>query len=215
MIVRLLAQDLNGVVVFILASSTVIDRSEMNGILDTFRQAAEWEGDIMTKVSTLMKENLIKTDMSLGRTSIKQKLIKQEASEIKNIFSMPRRSTLEDDDNGTLDEMDVSPNEEMLLVLSEKGYVKRMKPDTFNLQGRRTIGKSVGKLSVNDTMSDFLFMSSSLKDLCLEFKLLHPVLIKCYVIPSFGVKAITLEEDGLVSSALIIRFGKTIDVDFP
>ncbi|KAF5769506.1 putative DNA topoisomerase (ATP-hydrolyzing) [Helianthus annuus] len=83
-------------------------------------------------------------------------LIEQEASEIKNKFSTPRRSTLEDADNGLLDEMDVIPNEEMLLALSEKGYVKRMKPDTFNLQNRGTIGKSVGKLRVNDTMSDFL-----------------------------------------------------------
>lgn len=31
-----------------------------------------------------------------------------------------------------------------------------MKPDTFSLQNRGTIGKSVGKLRVNDAMSDFL-----------------------------------------------------------
>lgn len=31
-----------------------------------------------------------------------------------------------------------------------------MSPDTFNLQNRGTIGKSVGKLRVNDAMSDFL-----------------------------------------------------------
>ncbi|CAH1436783.1 unnamed protein product [Lactuca virosa] len=83
-------------------------------------------------------------------------VIEQEANEIKNKFSTPRRSTLEDADNGTLDDLDVIPNEEMLLALSEKGYVKRMKPDTFNQQKRGTIGKSVGKLRVNDTMSDFL-----------------------------------------------------------
>ncbi|KAI7725128.1 hypothetical protein M8C21_001232 [Ambrosia artemisiifolia] len=52
--------------------------------------------------------------------------------------------------------MDVIPNEEMLLALSGKAYVKRMKPDTFNLQNCGTISKSVGKLRVNDTMSDFL-----------------------------------------------------------
>jgi len=34
--------------------------------------------------------------------------------------------------------------------------VKRMKADTFNLQHRGTIGKSVGKLRVDDAMSDFL-----------------------------------------------------------
>ncbi|KAL3516328.1 hypothetical protein ACH5RR_023230 [Cinchona calisaya] len=83
-------------------------------------------------------------------------LIEEEAIEIKNKFSTPRRSTLEDSESGQVEEIDVIPNEEMLLAISEKGYVKRMKPDTFSLQNRGTIGKSVGKLRVNDTMSDFL-----------------------------------------------------------
>ncbi|PHT74858.1 putative DNA gyrase subunit A, chloroplastic/mitochondrial [Capsicum annuum] len=83
-------------------------------------------------------------------------LIEEEALEIKNKFFTPRRSQLEDTDNGEVEDIDVIPNEEMLLAISEKGYVKRMKPDTFNLQNRGTIGKSVGKLRVNDAMSDFL-----------------------------------------------------------
>ncbi|GKB74316.1 L-arabinokinase-like protein [Tanacetum coccineum] len=49
------------------------------------------------------------------------------------------------------------------------------------------------------------FVSSSLKDPCLEFELLHHVLFKRHVIPSFGVKAITLEEEGLVPSALLLE----------
>nr|CAB3497725.1 unnamed protein product [Digitaria exilis] len=43
-----------------------------------------------------------------------------------------------------------------LKILSEKGYVKRMNPNTFNLQNRGTIGKSVGKMRLNDTTSDFI-----------------------------------------------------------
>nr|XP_027114281.1 DNA gyrase subunit A, chloroplastic/mitochondrial-like [Coffea arabica] len=83
-------------------------------------------------------------------------LIEEEAMEIKNKFSTPRRSMLEDSESGQVEDIDVIPNEEMLLAISEKGYVKRMKPDTFNLQKRGTIGKSVGKLRDNDTLSDFL-----------------------------------------------------------
>ncbi|XP_049404391.1 DNA gyrase subunit A, chloroplastic/mitochondrial isoform X1 [Solanum stenotomum] len=83
-------------------------------------------------------------------------LIEEEALEIKDKYFTPRRSQLEDTDSGNLEDIDVIPNEEMLLAISEKGYVKRMKPDTFNLQNRGTIGKSVGKLRVNDAMSDFL-----------------------------------------------------------
>ncbi|CAN1258562.1 DNA gyrase subunit A, chloroplastic/mitochondrial [Linum perenne] len=106
-------------------------------------------------------------------------LIEQEALELKNTFSNPRRSMLEYFDDGQLDDIDAIPNEEILMVcdikispdflclflcyfqaISEKGYVKRMKPNTFNLQRRGTVGKSVGKLRVNDAMSDFVVCRS-------------------------------------------------------
>lgn len=43
-------QDSNGTVVFILTSPAVIDSKDLQGILSTFRQVAEWEGDIATSV---------------------------------------------------------------------------------------------------------------------------------------------------------------------
>ncbi|EEC76398.1 hypothetical protein OsI_14033 [Oryza sativa Indica Group] len=84
------------------------------------------------------------------------KLILQEATDLKNKFATPRRSFIEDSASTEVDDLDIIPNEEMLLILSEKGYVKRMKPNTFNLQNRGTIGKSVGKMRMNDNTSDFI-----------------------------------------------------------
>ncbi|XP_022745317.1 DNA gyrase subunit A, chloroplastic/mitochondrial [Durio zibethinus] len=104
---------------------------------------------------SLMEQISKLTELLSSRKNILQ-LIEQEAIELKNKFSNPRRSILEDSDGGQLEDIDVIPNEEMLLAFSEKGYVKRMKPNTFNLQNRGTIGKSVGKLRVNDAMSDFI-----------------------------------------------------------
>ena len=43
-------------------------------------------------------------------------LIEQEAADLKNKYASPRRSFLEDSENGEVDDMDVIPNEEMLLV---------------------------------------------------------------------------------------------------
>lgn len=43
-------QDLDGTVVFILASPAVMDSSDVDGILRNFRQVAEWKGDIITSV---------------------------------------------------------------------------------------------------------------------------------------------------------------------
>lgn len=107
------------------------------------------EGKFLSKQISKLKELLSSKKLIL-------EMIEEEANEIKNKFSTARRSMLEDTDSGQLDDIDVIPNEEMLLALSEKGYLKRMSPDTFNLQNRGTIGKSVGKLRVNDAMSDFL-----------------------------------------------------------
>ncbi|XP_042458589.1 probable DNA gyrase subunit A, chloroplastic/mitochondrial [Zingiber officinale] len=83
-------------------------------------------------------------------------LIEKEAIELKHKFGSPRRSFIEYSGSSQLEEIDVIPNVEMLLTLSEKGYLKRMKPNTFTLQHRGTIGKSVGKMRVNDLMSDFI-----------------------------------------------------------
>ncbi|XP_075474121.1 DNA gyrase subunit A, chloroplastic/mitochondrial-like isoform X3 [Primulina tabacum] len=107
------------------------------------------EGESLTEQITRLHELLSSKRQIL-------KLIEEEAIEIKNKFSTPRRSMLEDSYSGQVEDIDVIPNEEMLLALSEKGYLKRMRPDTFNLQNRGTIGKSVGKLRINDTMSDFI-----------------------------------------------------------
>ncbi|ESW25277.1 hypothetical protein PHAVU_003G022300 [Phaseolus vulgaris] len=112
-------------------------------------------GNFVAESKSLMEQISKLEELLSSRKNILE-LIEQEAIELKNKFANPRRSMLEDTDNGQLEDIDVIPNEDMLLAVSEKGYLKRMKPSTFNLQNRGTIGKSVGKLRVNDSMSDFL-----------------------------------------------------------
>ncbi|KAJ0249490.1 DNA gyrase subunit A [Hirschfeldia incana] len=120
------------------------------------RRLTALERKKFTDENSSLTEQITKLEQLLSSRTNILKLIEQEAIELKDRFSTPRRSVLEDSDSGDLDDIDVIPNEEMLMAISEKGYVKRMKPDTFNLQNRGTIGKSVGKLRVDDAMSDFL-----------------------------------------------------------
>ncbi|KAL7157889.1 hypothetical protein ABFS83_02G106500 [Erythranthe nasuta] len=150
------------------ASSHVLATTELRKEFDLSDKQAEAILDIsLRKLTSLEKNKFVDEGKSLSLqisklqellSSKKQilEMIEDEANEIKNKFFTPRRSMLEDTDSGQLEDIDVIPNEEILLALSEKGYLKRMRPDTFNLQTRGTIGKSVGKLRVNDTMSDFL-----------------------------------------------------------
>ena len=71
-----------------------------------------------------------------------------------------------------------------------------------------------GFASWEPTSALYEFVSSALKEPCLEFDLLHPVVIKRRVIPHFpaaGDRATTLDEEELVPSALI-KF-KPIETD--
>ncbi|XP_048231515.1 DNA gyrase subunit A, chloroplastic/mitochondrial isoform X1 [Ricinus communis] len=132
-----------------------LSEKQAEAILDiSLRRLTLLERKKFVNESKLLMEQISRLEELLSSRHNILQLIEQEAVELKNKFASPRRSSLEDSDGGQLDDIDVVPNEEMLLAFSEKGYVKRMKPDTFNLQNRGTIGKSVGKLRVNDAMSD-------------------------------------------------------------
>ncbi|CAK9313108.1 unnamed protein product [Citrullus colocynthis] len=134
-----------------------LSEKQAEAILDiNLRRLTHLERKKFIDESKSLMENISKLEELLSSRKNILQLIEQEAIELKNKFPSPRRSILEDTDSGQLEDIDVIPNEEMLLALSEKGYVKRMKPSTFNLQHRGTIGKSVGKLRVNDAMSDFI-----------------------------------------------------------
>lgn len=111
-------KDLNGVVVFILASSTVIDRSDMNGILGTFRQAAEWEGDIITSVvcEPDMSPGLFTTTIftvgSIGRESVKKDgIISKLVQRFPFIFNIlkPNSQLDTNQENSSLDPPGIKP----------------------------------------------------------------------------------------------------------
>ncbi|XP_021773396.1 DNA gyrase subunit A, chloroplastic/mitochondrial-like [Chenopodium quinoa] len=134
-----------------------LSQKQAEAILDiNLRKLTVLERNKFVDEGKSLMEQICKLEELLSSKKQILQLIEQEAIELKNKFATPRRSMLDDDEGGQVDDIDVIPNEEVILAISEKGYVKRMKPNTFAAQGRGTIGKSVGKMRVNDMMSDFL-----------------------------------------------------------
>ncbi|KAJ4847344.1 hypothetical protein Tsubulata_026787 [Turnera subulata] len=134
-----------------------LSEKQADAILDmSLRRLTHLERKKFVDERKTLIEQISKLEELLSSRHNILQVIEEEANELKNKFGSPRRSMLEDSDGGQIEDIDIIPNEEMLLAISEKGYVKRMKPDTFNLQSRGTVGKSVGKLRVNDAMSDFI-----------------------------------------------------------
>ncbi|THU67351.1 hypothetical protein C4D60_Mb05t23750 [Musa balbisiana] len=134
-----------------------LSEKQAEALLDiTLRKLTFLERKRFVDEAESLSGQISKLNELLSSTKLMFQLIEQEAIELKSRFGTPRCTLLEDAGCGQLEDIDVIPNEEMLLTLSEKGYVKRMKPNTFNLQHRGTIGKSVGKMRVNDSMSEFI-----------------------------------------------------------
>ncbi|XP_038980755.1 DNA gyrase subunit A, chloroplastic/mitochondrial-like isoform X2 [Phoenix dactylifera] len=134
-----------------------LSEKQAEALLDiTLRKLTLLERKKFIDEAESLSAQISKLNELLSSKKLMFQLIEQEAVELRNKFGTPRRSSLEDAGSSQLEEIDVIPNEEMLLSLSEKGYVKRMKSNTFNLQHRGTIGKSVGTMRLNDTMSDFI-----------------------------------------------------------
>ena len=86
-------------------------------------------------------ESILQSDAKL-RT-----VIKEELAEVKEEFAEPRRSQITLD-AGELADLDFIEDEEVVLVLSHKGYVKTVANDAFRKQGRG--GRGVRGSSLKD-----------------------------------------------------------------
>ncbi len=82
-------------------------------------------------------------------------IVEDEALEIKQKFSTPRKTIIEQTE-GELDETDLIANEKAIILLTEQGYIKRMPVNTFDAQSRATKGKQGTKMKEDDGVDHFI-----------------------------------------------------------
>ncbi len=98
-------------------------------------------------------EAILKSDKRL------RQLIKDELAEVREKFAEERRTRVTFDD-GDLDVLDLIEDEEVVAVLSAKGYVKTVAADTFRKQGRGGRGVAGTKLKDEDYVSHLLITTA-------------------------------------------------------
>jgi len=67
-------------------------------------------------------------------------VVKDELAEIKTKYADPRRTKIVARDVGDFSAKDMIPNEDMIVMLTETGYVKRVVPNSFRQQKRGGVG---------------------------------------------------------------------------
>lgn len=112
-------------------------------------------------------------------------IIKEEMDEIKRKYANPRRTELMIGEVLSLEDEDLIEEEDILITLSNKGYIKRLAQDEFRAQKRG--GRGVQGIGVND--DDFVreLVSTSTHDTLLFFTNFGRVYrLKAYEIPEYG-----------------------------
>jgi DNA gyrase subunit A len=74
--------------------------------------------------------------MLLGDIHEIRKLIKEDLQELKDKYGDPRRTDIQEAEAGEFREEDLIPNEEVVVTLTEKGYIKRLPSSTYRAQRR-------------------------------------------------------------------------------
>mmetsp|Transcript_26510 Transcript_26510/g.38011 ORF Transcript_26510/g.38011 Transcript_26510/m.38011 type:complete len:957 (+) Transcript_26510:67-2937(+) len=97
--------------------------------------------DKLTEEQNSLLSSINNLHRLLNEDAAVRDVMKQEFKDLKNKFAVPRRSTIEVEETGELNELDLIENTRSVIVVTRGGYIKRMPLATFESQGRGTRGK--------------------------------------------------------------------------
>ena len=101
---------------------------------------------------TLKIEDL--EDILANRSRILE-IIREEVTNIRAAHADDRRTIIKADEND-LSDISLIANEQVAILVTEQGYIKRMLVDTFEAQNRATRGKSGTKMKDDDGIEHFI-----------------------------------------------------------
>ena len=120
----------------------------------------------------------------LENRDLQMNIIKEETLDIKNRYSDPRRTKIIEGDI-TMDMEDLIPQEDVVVVITKEGYIKRMPADLYKSQGRGGRGLSGSNLKESDFIQNIF--TASTHDYILFFTDFGKCYwLKVYQIPSVG-----------------------------
>ncbi|AQW82744.1 DNA gyrase subunit A [Campylobacter pinnipediorum] len=145
-----------------LMSSFGLSRLQADAILDM--RLSKLTGLEREKLENELKElmaEIKKLSEILKSETLLEEIIKEELKEIKNKFKVPRITEIVDDYDD-IDIEDLIPNENMVVTITHRGYIKRVPSKQYEKQRRG--GK--GKLAVTTYDDDFIesFFTSNTHD---------------------------------------------------
>ena len=190
-----------------------LDSVQTNAILEMkLRRLTHMSKD---QIEDELKELLSKIDECKSILASEDRIyaiIKQELLEIKEKYADERRTTIDMTAVDFIEDESLIPEENVMIALTNKGYIKRTTADTFKVQNRGGVG--VKGMSIND--EDFVqqIINMSTHDYLMIFTSKGKVYrLKGYEIPEFSrqskglpiINLIPIEKDEYVSSVISVK----------
>jgi DNA gyrase subunit A len=129
------------------------------------------------------KMKLIKElESILASKSKMMKIVQSESAYLKEKYADERRTKVIKSGVKEFSTEDLVPNEEAVVLMTRDGYIKRLAPDTFKVQGRG--GKGVmGLTTKEEDMVEFMFSSTTHSDILFFTTKGRVFQLKAYEIP--------------------------------
>ncbi len=103
-----------------------------------------------------VKELIARLTEILGNEKLRMQIIKDELKELKERYGDKRRTEIvQTEEDITIE--DIIPNEEMVITISNQGYIKRTSLSEYRTQGRGGVG-SRGAVTKDDDFTEHLFI---------------------------------------------------------
>jgi DNA gyrase subunit A len=139
-----------------LMSRYSLDELQANAILEMqLRRLTGLEREKITSEYETLREAIAGFKAILSDRAKVLAIIKAELLELKDKFGDDRKTAIIQGEDAEFSIEDLTPNEEMAIFITEKGYIKRIPLDTFERQNRATRGKGGMKTRDEDDVVHF------------------------------------------------------------
>ena len=148
----------------------------------------------------------------INNPEVLKSVIQEELKELKEKFATPRLTQILSDDPSEIDVQDLIPDEEVVITLSRKGYMKRTPLASYGQQKRGGKGLSGAQLTNSDFVLSLLTATNH-QNMLLFTNYGRMFMLKVYQIPEAGRKArgthisnlLELQKEEYIATALVQR----------
>ncbi len=144
-----------------LMSTLDLSEAQSQAILDMqLRRLAALERERLEKEHGDLLAKIAELESLLASPALVVDEIKTETQALKKSFDNPRRTVIHDAELADQTDESFIPNEEVIITLSQKGYVKRVPSDTFRTQHRGGKGVVGMRTREDDVVMDLLVVET-------------------------------------------------------